>query len=221
MTNENGKVIAPKNPLTIYQKMGDSKSDVLTTEQILYIFRKTPKQYIYTRPAKGGGTWDYVKGSYVEKVLNYVFGFDWDFEIKSKEEKYGQVIVSGRLTVRIGDRSIFKEQIGRADIKMRKGTTTPLDYGNDEKAAVTDCMKKCASKLGIASDVYAKDEYREIQMTEVKQEVGELPDGDKPATDEQIETLNKLLLPNNAYVKKEDYTKQQAADKIAELVGKK
>lgn len=37
-----------------------------------------------------------------------------------------------------------------------------LDFGNDLKAASTDALKKCASLLGIASDVYGKSEYKDI-----------------------------------------------------------
>ena len=39
-----------------------------------------------------------------------------------------------------------------------------LDYGNDLKSACTDSLKKAASLLGIASDIYGKSEF--------KQEVG-------------------------------------------------
>jgi hypothetical protein len=33
------------------------------------------------------------------------------------------------------------------------------------KAAATDALKKCAAELGIASDVYGKNEFKEIKMT--------------------------------------------------------
>jgi len=36
-----------------------------------------------------------------------------------------------------------------------------VDFGNDMKAAATDALKKCASELGIASDVYGTAEYAE------------------------------------------------------------
>ena len=44
----------------------------LNTKQLLNILQKTPSNHVYTRPAKGGGTWQYVTGTYVKKVLNYV-----------------------------------------------------------------------------------------------------------------------------------------------------
>lgn len=53
-------------------------------------------------------------------------------------------------------------QNGRADIKYKKGSTEALDLGNDYKASATDCLKKCASKFGIASDIYGREEFKEI-----------------------------------------------------------
>lgn len=153
----------PINALTLYQEIGKNTKPALLPEQLMHILQKTPAQHIYKRPGKGGGEWEYVTGVYIKKVLNYVFAWNWDFEVKSKEEKYGQVIVTGRLTVRTKNGTIFKEQVGRADIKMRKGTQTPMDYGNDEKSAITDALKKCASEFGIASDIYGKNEFKEIK----------------------------------------------------------
>lgn len=151
-------------PLTIYESLKKDKLNPLDHQQMLHIMQKTPSQHIYTRPGKGGGVWTYVTGVYVEKVLNYVFGWNWDFEIKDRVERDNQIAVLGRLTVRTatGD-SIFKEQWGRSDIKMKRDTNTALDYGNDLKSASTDALKKCASLLGIASDIYGKNEFREIK----------------------------------------------------------
>jgi len=150
------------------EKQGKSLTLVaapLTPKQIIKIFQRTPKNHIYTRPAKGGGTWDYVTGVYVKKVLNFVFGWLWDFEIVEHGREGEQVWVKGRLTIRdpkTREPMIVKMQFGRADVKLKKDSKVPLDYGNDLKAAATDALKKCASELGIASDVYGKNEFREI-----------------------------------------------------------
>ena len=139
----------------------------ITNEQILSIFQRTPKKHVYERPAKGGGKWKYVTGVYVKKVLNYVFGFLWSFEVKEIEEKYGQIIVLGRLTVlnpKTLQPMVWKEQVGRSDIKMKKDGSGPLDYGNDKKAAVTDSLKKCASEYGVANDIYGSMEFRDIKF---------------------------------------------------------
>ncbi len=158
------------------EKQGNKYSLVNTwlgNKQILRILRRTPAQYVHTRPGKGGGQWEYVSGAYVRKVLNFVFGWLWDFEVTKQEvvglqSGYGQVIVLGRLTVKDSKgNSLVKMSSGRADIKYRKNTKIPLDLGNDYKAAETDSLKRCASQLGIASDIYSKNEFRDIVAEEI------------------------------------------------------
>ncbi len=165
--------------------------NLLNTDQLNFLFKKTPKEHIYERPAKGGGKWKYVTGTRIKKVLNLMFGWDWDFIVDKFDIKIEvkQVIVLGRLAVRTAGHEIIKMQFGRADIKFKtetrkddKGnvimekdnygkmkpkrfpTTQPLDLGNDLKAATTDALKKCASELGIASDVYAPNEFKAIHI---------------------------------------------------------
>ena len=171
--------LAKADPNPLAPEMEDNKYAIpktwISEKQVLKILQRTPREHIFSRPAKGGGTWEYVTGVYVEKVLNYVFGWLWDFEIIHQEVISKQVITLGRLTVKDGKgNSIVKMQNGRADIKyktttvdqggMRKKIPTddPLDLGNDYKASATDCLKKCASKFGIASDVYGREEFKEI-----------------------------------------------------------
>lgn len=151
-------------------------NNLLNVDQLSFLMQKTRKDNTYTRPAKGGGTWTYVTGSYVKKVLNLMFGWDWDFEII--EHKFDldikQAYVLGKLTVRTKDKEIKKMQFGRVDIKFKNEwkdgkkivTNIPLDIGNDLKAASTDCLKKCASELGIAADIYAPNEFKELLVTE-------------------------------------------------------
>lgn len=173
--------------------------NALNTNQLGFLLSKTPKAHIYSRPAKGGGTWNYVTGTYVKKVLNLMFGWDWNFEVV--EHKFdlniGQAYVLGKLTVNSNGKSIIKMQFGRVDIKFKKelaynsdGTpkmatnrqgqeyqvketskNSPLDLGNDLKAATTDALKKCASELGIASDVYAPNEFKAIKVIDEKPKV--------------------------------------------------
>lgn len=144
----------------------------LTTEQIQKFFTSTPKDKIKSRPAKGGGRWDYVAGSYVTQVLNSLFGFNWSFEIITSMEEAlktaatGTVVVQGRLKVKIGEEWITKEQFGRKEVAFKKDTKQPLDFGNDMKAAATDAKKKCASELGLFADVYSKEDFFEAAIVE-------------------------------------------------------
>lgn len=136
----------------------------LNAKQLQLLLKKTPSQYVRQRPAKGGGVWHYVSGAYVRKVLNLMFGWDWDFEVLSEMIQGNQVIVKGKLTCRVNGKSIIKTQFGCKEIVMRKGTNEPLNLGNDFKSATTDALKKCSAEIGIAGDIYGKDEFKEIDV---------------------------------------------------------
>lgn len=156
----------------------------ISTPQILKILQKTPSNHVYKRPGKGGGQWEYVTGTYIKKVLNFCFGWMWDFEIVNQGREGDQVWVLGKLTIKDSktfQSIIVKMQYGRADLKFKKETKTPLDFGNDLKGAATDALKKCAAELGIASDIYGKNEFREITETPV-------PKKDNPKTPPKTET---------------------------------
>lgn len=163
---------------------------LLNQNQIQKIWNSTPERYKYTRPAKGGGSWTYIKGSYVRKVLDSVFGFNWSFDIETSlaeafevAKMTGSVVVKGTLKGKVKSDGewveLTKTQFGRADVKWKMtgqvpnrrkvideytGSPIPLDIGNDFKAATTDCMKKCASLFGIGADVYEADEFMAIEI---------------------------------------------------------
>ena len=142
----------------------------LAEKQIIKMVQKTPKQHVFQRKGKGGQIWDYVTGSYVEKVLNFVFGWNWDFDVVQHGKEGDLVWVLGKLTVKDDHgHSISKSQFGRADIKYKKDSKIMLDFGNDLKAATTDALKKCASLLGIASDIYGKAEFKQEADVDVAQ----------------------------------------------------
>jgi hypothetical protein len=136
----------------------------LNANQLALLMKRTPDKFVRTRPAKGGGAWTYVSGGYIRKVLNLMFGWDWDFEVLSEVVQANQVIVKGKLTCRVNGRAIVKTQFGCKEIMYKRGTQDPLNLGNDYKAAATDALKKCAADIGIASDIYGKDEFREISV---------------------------------------------------------
>lgn len=175
----------------IAQPMSEGKELAITKtwvsdRQIMRMVQQTPKKYIYQRPAKGGGKWNYVTGAYVEKVLNFVFGFLWDFEIMEHGIQGKTIWVKGKLTVKdTKGHGITKMQFGRADIKYQRGSTDMLDFGNDLKAASTDALKKCASLLGIASDVYGSTEY--------KQETGNEPRPDQGTENQTPPEIEKII----------------------------
>lgn len=140
------------------------ENNSLNPAQLKQLLKKTPVQYVKERPAKGGGKWKYVTGGYVKKVLNLMFGWDWDFEIVDEKIYQKQIVVRGKLTCRSNGRQIIKTQYGRKDIAFRKESEDYLDIGNDFKSAASDCLKKCAAEIGIAADIYNANDFREINV---------------------------------------------------------
>lgn len=166
MENKEQQLISPADLSLV-------EGSALNGNQLKFLLKRTPAQYVRKRPAKGGGQWDYVSGGYVKKMLNLMFGFDWDFEILEQLILHGEAIVKGRLTCRTNGKTIIKTQFGNKDIVYKKQSEAdaklnlekiPLSIGNDLKAAATDCLKKCAAEIGIAADIYNKEEFREIQV---------------------------------------------------------
>ena len=99
-----------------------------------------------------------------------LFGWNWDFEIISEQilTEAGEVIVKGKLTCRSNGNTIVKMQYGNKDIMFKKGTQIPLSIGNDLKAAATDALKKCAAEIGIAQDVYAPQDFKDVEVVEAE-----------------------------------------------------
>lgn len=141
-------------------------AQALTLTQIAEIKKITPKSEIEVKTDKSGFMYKSVKAAYVKKRLSIIFGWNFDFEIKSREflKATGEVLVEGRLTIRSGNNTIIREQFGQhytstqTDANDGGGTTThPSDIGNAYKAAATDALKKCASEIGICWDVYGQE----------------------------------------------------------------
>jgi recombination DNA repair RAD52 pathway protein len=142
--------------------------NALNEKQLQLLLKRTPSAYVKQRPAKGGGTWSYVTGGYVRKVLNLMFGFKWNFEIVDEQIFPTEVVVKGKLTVETDSGLIVKMQYGNKDVMCKRGTDIPLSIGNDLKAACTDALKKCAAELGIAADIYNAEDFREVKIAEAQ-----------------------------------------------------
>lgn len=134
---------------------------LLTKGQISALIKPTPREYINKRPGRGGMMFDYVSIGYVVKQLDEVFG-QWSFDVEEVGDmnllsKTGHVVVKGKLTVHLPGKDIVKVQYGSAEIKLNRSSGKPVDVGDDFKSAASDALKKCASFLGIARDVYFRD----------------------------------------------------------------
>lgn len=95
-----------------------------------------------------------------------MFGWDWSFEILDEKImiEAKEVVVKGKLTCRSNEKTIVKMQYGNKDIIFKRGSDIPLSIGNDLKSAATDALKKCASEIGIAADIYNKQDFNEVKV---------------------------------------------------------
>lgn len=166
---EEESVVVRQDQLTLTT----GKENFFNFEQLKKIRHSTPASMVYKRPAKGGGTWKYVKSADVILALNTTFGGFWDFSIVTDEAtalemavKTKSVVVRGRLTITNPSTgvSVTREQYGRKDVAFKKGTNEPMDFGNDMKAAASDALKKCASQFGLFNDIYRDNELVEIKI---------------------------------------------------------
>ena len=143
----------------------------------------------------GGTDLTYVDGETVISRLNDALGFDgWSFEVKDIKVLEDEVWALGRLTVYGTDRDVIREQAGGQIINRKRGIpATParpaqerdgdrpaipaveaqpavkgdiIELANDIKGAVTDCLKKCATLVGVGLYLYDP-----AARTEVKAEM--------------------------------------------------
>lgn len=121
---------------------------------------QTPKDAVFQKPMGRGVSVDYVPGWWFVEQLNALFGYYWDFEIESHEVGTESCWVKGKLTIKDpkSNLTVTKSAFGGSKIKS-KGNPA-IDIGDDLKSAATDALKKAATLLGIAADIYGR---REVQ----------------------------------------------------------
>lgn len=201
----------------------------LTPDMIRAIRGKTPASMIKTIKGRGGKDLSYISQPLVIRKLNFVFGIDnWSFRVLAKDIMEDQAIVHGSLTItmpngqqitkdQFGGHPVAREsiwerdggvQISAYDYKnlkddekklYRKVKGQAVDLGDTLKAAASDCFKKCASMFGLFADVYAPDDYADLQerseqmiMDERKKEITRI-EGAKAKGKEKIkEVIAKL-----------------------------
>lgn len=177
--------VTPKDLIIMPKDVVPSVVPAFSSKQIARMMTETPQQHI-GEIEKGGRKFKYVSGGYMRRELDVLFGFDWDFEIISKERDGDDIVVQGKLTGRITDpktgavRQITKTQFGGAKVKYTKKDGKPMDIGNDYKAAATDALKKCAAEFGICRDIYYSNEFVEakIYQEDAKKESREIAGGE-------------------------------------------
>jgi hypothetical protein len=139
-----------------------SQQLAITEAQFAILTQATQAGEIRYRTGKGGRQFPYTDSAYVIRTLNLAFGWNWDFEADNEEIFYANGLpfeakVRGRLTVRNGGTVIIKTQFGCQPIEYLRDSDTPVSMGDALKGAGSDALKKCASLLGVALDLYDSD----------------------------------------------------------------
>lgn len=146
----------------------------LKKNQIEILNAPTPKEFIKTRPGKGGKQFSYVEVGYVINQLNRTFGpLNWSFQITERGETQrkvdskaeGEVWVYGELTIHDHAKGykMVKGQYGQHPVYPN------VPYADALKSAESDALKKAASLVGIALDVFWKSlDIQEPVKIEVK-----------------------------------------------------
>ena len=106
-----------------------------------------------TRPGRNGQSISYIEGHAVVQRLNDALAGDWSFRVLEKDVLDGEVIVLGEL--RAGE--LVKQAFGGSEVtKTRDGKIVSL--ADDLKSAATDALKKAATLLGVALQLYGADD---------------------------------------------------------------
>lgn len=163
MNQELTATSAPGNP-----PWGPEQRAAITEAQFAILTQATESTEVRYRQGRGGRKFPYTDAAYVIRTLNLAFNWNWDFVVDNEDvfylnERPFEVKCRGRLTVRMGGNEITKTQFGCQPIEFLqdKGPNgpnqTPVSIGDAFKGAASDALKKCASLLGVALDLYDSD----------------------------------------------------------------
>jgi hypothetical protein len=107
---------------------------------------------------------EYLTGEQVISRLLEVLGpCGWSFRILEHgiNSEADEVWVLGELQLLLDpDDRVVRQQFGSAKIKRSRSIGAPLEIGYDLKAAATDCLKKCATLIGVGLYLTRKDETK-------------------------------------------------------------
>ena len=159
---------------------------LISQKQLELLWAPTPPHAIKERPGPKGKMMSYVSHGYVEFKLNESFGGDWDFtpvvgafgshgsydmvqgEVKDdlgRLRTVNYVVVLGELVVRVRSRKTLKVVTTITKREFGSGVWYPEnEIGDALKAALSDALKRCGLRLGIALDLYYDDDRARKSM---------------------------------------------------------
>ncbi len=187
-------------------------------EQILC--RPFPPEQVKTRTGQHGKKLSYISTSAVIARLNE--GCDaWSFEVVKNE-----VIVVGKLTAD----GIVKMAFGGSSV-TKDNSGKELSLADDLKSASSDCLKKCASLLGVGPELYGAP--ASTPVVQKAQPVMQAPDVGDRLNSRQLASihatarrrgigngqLQALLVERYGKNEPQYLTKTEASELISEWVG--
>jgi hypothetical protein len=104
-----------------------------------------PPELVRQRAGRNGMTLDYIEIQDVIARLNAAVEGEWSFEVTRKETNDDEIVVFRRL--KIGD--VVHEDVGGTNITRSRDGGSPVSIVDDTKAAVSDCLKRCARQAGV------------------------------------------------------------------------
>lgn len=126
----------------------------ITEQAKLVIERPLDKSRIKSRKGGQGMTFDYIGTEHAIQLLNEAFDYSWDSRVVEHDIVAGGSLAIALIEIKVWDSQgspIVKQQFGSCNIN--KG----VDTGSALKGAASDGLKKCASQLGVALELYLDD----------------------------------------------------------------
>ncbi len=124
----------------------------ITEQAKSVIERPLDKNRVKQRQGGQGMVFDYIGTEHAIQLLNEAFEYAWDTKVVSHEIFDG--IAVALVELKVWDNSgspIIKQQFGSCNINRG------VDTGAALKGAASDGLKKCASQLGVALELYLDD----------------------------------------------------------------
>ena len=199
-------------------------------------FCSTPKQFRWWRPGPGAhcergvtcrtcqrfdncdSRLEYVPGSFVKLCLNTLFPGRWSLDgvnvERFKEGGTDEYHASGTLVVTHNDGQVQRiYQVGTCPIR-KKQDGSAVNPGFYMKGAVTDLIKKAASELGIAYDVYSGRTMQHDIPPEPGESKAETADTEKRRSQltKLFREIDARLKTDSRSVHKSGYTSRMAWD---------
>jgi hypothetical protein len=183
-------------------------------------------EQVKTRPGQHGKTLSYISTSAV--IARLIEGCDaWSFELVKHEVLENEVIVVGKLTAD----GIVKMAFGGSSV-TKDNSGKEVSLADDLKSASSDCLKKCASLLGVGLELYGAPTPTAVN-NEKPRTVMQTPDVGDRLTSRQLAAIHETarrrgigngqlqtLLQEKFGKNEPQYlTKKEASELISEWVG--